>query len=212
MRTKFLMILCAGSLLVAGCSSSTHDLTTACQSVRFTDTQPGSECRLLGELTGTQSNWFSGQNGENSAMRGAANDLRNRAAAMGGNVIYGATNPVSNPVSKKETYLASFVPLDSKIQRSGLYLPVMPGGNPKSRLPESVHHRQASGHGAPPDLPRARARYLAYPALWCIIRCAINAVSVAAIPDPAVSCCVRRRFPAPAAAPDSLRLSPAVAA
>lgn len=31
---------------------------------------------------------------------------------MGGNVIYGATSPVS----KKETYLASFVPLDSKIQ------------------------------------------------------------------------------------------------
>lgn len=111
MQTKLLMMLCAGSLLVAGCSS-THDLTAAGQSVRFTDTQPGSECRLLGELTGTQSNWFSGQNGENSAMRGAANDLRNRAVAMGGNVIYGATSPVS----KKETYLASFVPLDSKIQ------------------------------------------------------------------------------------------------
>lgn len=111
MRTTFLMMLCAGSLLMAGCSS-THELTAAGQSVRFTDEQPGSECRLLGELTGTQSNWLSGQNGDNSAMRGAANDLRNRAAAMGGNVIYGATSPVS----KKETYLASFVPLDSKIQ------------------------------------------------------------------------------------------------
>jgi len=45
-------------------------------------------------------------------MRGAANDLRNKAAAMGGNVIYNVTSPVS----VKETYLASFVPLDSKIQ------------------------------------------------------------------------------------------------
>lgn len=108
MRTKFLMMLCAGSLLVAGCSS-THELTAAGQSVRFTDEQPGGDCRLLGELTGTQSNWLSGQN---STLRGAANDLRNRAAAMGGNVIYGATSPIS----KKETYLASFVPLDSKIQ------------------------------------------------------------------------------------------------
>ncbi|MGL9774623.1 MAG: DUF4156 domain-containing protein [Sodalis sp. (in: enterobacteria)] len=115
MRTKFLMMLCAGSLLVAGCSS-THELTAAGQSVRFTGEQPGSDCRLLGELTGTQSNCLSGQNGqngENSAMRGAANDLRNRAAAMSCNVIYGATSSVS----KKETYLASFVPLDSKIQR-----------------------------------------------------------------------------------------------
>lgn len=51
MRTKFLMMLCAGSLLVAGCSS-THDLTAAGQSVRFTDTQPGSECLPVLRVTG----------------------------------------------------------------------------------------------------------------------------------------------------------------
>ena len=34
-----------------------------------------------GEVTGTQSNWLSGNGGEGSSMRGAANDLRNKAAA-----------------------------------------------------------------------------------------------------------------------------------
>lgn len=42
-------------------------------------------------------------------MRGAANDLRNKAAAMGGNVIYGVTTP-------SQTFLSSFAPLDSKMQ------------------------------------------------------------------------------------------------
>ena len=61
-----------------------------------------------GEVTGTQSNWLSGNGGEGSSMRGAANDLRNKAAAMGGNVIYGANSPSQN-------LLSSFAPLDSKM-------------------------------------------------------------------------------------------------
>ncbi|TKI08499.1 DUF4156 domain-containing protein [Martelella alba] len=111
MRIKLLLCLCAGTLLLAGCSTH-NELTSAGQSVKFTDTKPGSDCRLLGEVIGTQSNWLSGQGGEDSSMRGAANDLRNKAAAMGGNVIYG----VSSPESTAETYLSSFVPLDSKMQ------------------------------------------------------------------------------------------------
>ncbi|MCX2958694.1 MAG: DUF4156 domain-containing protein, partial [Serratia symbiotica] len=59
-------------------------------------------------VTGTQSNWLSGNGGEGSSIRGAANDLRNKAAAMGGNMIYGANSPSQN-------LLASFVPLDSKM-------------------------------------------------------------------------------------------------
>ena len=111
MRIKFLLCLCAGALLLAGCSSS-NKLSAAGQSVKFTETQPGSECRLIGQVTGVQSNWLSGQGGEDSSMRGAANDLRNKAAAMGGNVIYGA----NSPTTVTESYLSSFVPLDSKMQ------------------------------------------------------------------------------------------------
>ncbi|EES9838077.1 TPA: DUF4156 domain-containing protein, partial [Escherichia coli] len=40
--------------------------------------------------------------------RGAANDLRNQAAAMGGNVIYGISSP-------SQGMLSSFVPTDSQI-------------------------------------------------------------------------------------------------
>ena len=39
---------------------------------------------------------------------GAANDLRNQAAAMGGNVIYGISSP-------SQGMLSSFVPTDSQI-------------------------------------------------------------------------------------------------
>ncbi|ERK07189.1 putative membrane protein yjeI [Serratia fonticola AU-AP2C] len=106
MRIKALLGLSA-ALLLAGCSS-TNELTAAGQQVKFTDTKPAAECQLVGEVTGTQSNWLSGSGGEGSSMRGAANDLRNKAAAMGGNVIYGATSPSQN-------LLSSFAPLDSKM-------------------------------------------------------------------------------------------------
>ncbi|TCV98983.1 DUF4156 domain-containing protein [Biostraticola tofi] len=111
MRINSLCCLCAGVFFLAGCSSTTN-LSAAGQAVKFTDTQPGSECRMLGTLTGVQGNWLSGNGGEDSSMRGAANDLRNKAAAMGGNTIYGAVSPTST----RDTYLSSFVPLDSKIQ------------------------------------------------------------------------------------------------
>ncbi|HIH7625689.1 TPA: DUF4156 domain-containing protein [Yersinia enterocolitica] len=104
MRIKVLLGLSA-VLLLAGCSS-TNQLSLAGEQVKFSDTKPGSECQLVGQVTGTQSNWIS--SGESSSMRGAANDLRNKAAAMGGNVIYGATSP-------SETFLSSFAPLDSKM-------------------------------------------------------------------------------------------------
>ncbi|STU79488.1 membrane protein yjeI [Klebsiella pneumoniae] len=62
--------------------------------MRFVQEKPGADCQLLGTATGKQSNWLSGQNGdEGGSMRGAANALRNQAAAMGGNVIYGGQQP-----------------------------------------------------------------------------------------------------------------------
>ncbi|WP_166296095.1 DUF4156 domain-containing protein [Photorhabdus tasmaniensis] len=106
MRIKVLLSASA-LLLLAGCTA-TNQLTSSGSQVRFVDTKPGSECQLLGEVAGTQSNWMTGVSNESSSMRGAANDLRNKAAAMGGNVIYGVTSP-------SESLLSSFVPLDSKM-------------------------------------------------------------------------------------------------
>ena len=107
MRINLLPGLVAGAFLLAGCSSSTQ-LSSNGENVKFTDEQPSSKCQLLGNVTGSQSNWLSGSGGEGSALRGAANDLRNRAAEMGGNVIYGATSPTQN-------LLSAFAPLDSKM-------------------------------------------------------------------------------------------------
>lgn len=105
MRIK--LLLGATMLVLAGCST-TNQITTAGEKVRFVNVQPDSECQHLGQVTGIQSNWLSGVNNESSSMRGAANDLRNKAAAMGGNIIYGANSPT-------ETLLSSFIPTDSKM-------------------------------------------------------------------------------------------------
>ncbi len=106
MRINLLLGLAVGTLLLAGCSSS-HQLSAGGERVTFTDQQPGSDCQLLGNVTGSQSNWLSGSGGEGRSLRGAGNDLRNRGAEMGGNVIYGATRPTQNLWS-------AFEPLDSK--------------------------------------------------------------------------------------------------
>lgn len=108
MQVKYLAGIVGAALLLAGCSSS-NQLTSAGQNVRFVQDKPGAECQLLGTATGKQSNWLSGQNGdEGGSMRGAANALRNQAAAMGGNVIYGVSSPTQN-------LLSSFVPTDSEM-------------------------------------------------------------------------------------------------
>jgi hypothetical protein len=108
MRVKVCAGIVGAALLLAGCSSS-NELSSAGQGVRFVEDKPGSECQLLGSATGEQSNWMSGQHGdEGGSMRGAANALRNQAAAMGGNVIYGVSSP-------SQGILSSFVPTASSM-------------------------------------------------------------------------------------------------
>ena len=108
MRTTVSAGMVAAALLLAGCSTS-NELSSSGQSVRFVEEKPGAECQLLGTATGEQSNWLSGQHGEEGgSMRGAANELRNNAAAMGGNVLYGVSSPSQN-------LLSSFVPTASKM-------------------------------------------------------------------------------------------------
>ncbi|SNY73489.1 DUF4156 domain-containing protein [Enterobacter sp. CC120223-11] len=108
MRVKVCAGIVGAALVLAGCSSS-NELTAGGQNVRFVEDKPGTECQLVGTATGKQSNWLSGQQGEEGgSMRGAANALRNQAAAMGGNVIYGVSSPTQG-------MLSSFVPTDSEM-------------------------------------------------------------------------------------------------
>lgn len=109
MRIKLSAGMVVAALLLAGCSSTGNSLTASGQQVRFVEDKPGTECQLLGTATGEQSNWLSGQYGdEGGSMRGAANALRNKAAEMGGNVLYGVSSP-------SQTLLSSFIPTDSKM-------------------------------------------------------------------------------------------------
>lgn len=108
MRIKFSAGIALAALLLAGCSTS-NQLSAGGQNVRFVEEKPASNCQLLGSATGEQSNWLSGQQGdEGGSMRGAANALRNNAAMMGGNVIYGVSSPGQN-------LLLSFAPTASKM-------------------------------------------------------------------------------------------------
>lgn len=106
MRMTIPVFAVTAAALLAGCSTSVS-LTSAGQNVRFTEDKPGTECRLLGHVTGEQSNWISGNNAS-SSLRGAANDLRNKAAVMGGNVLYDVSSP-------SQSLWSSFVPLASKM-------------------------------------------------------------------------------------------------
>ena len=105
MHVKYLAGIVGAALLMAGCSSS-NELTAAGQNVRFVEDKAASD---VYKRQGKQSNWFSGQHGEEGgSMRGAANDLRNQAAAMGGNVLYGVSSP-------SQGMLSSFVPTASEM-------------------------------------------------------------------------------------------------
>jgi hypothetical protein len=108
MHAKFSLGLLVSVLLLAGCSSS-NELSSGGQNVRFVEEKPAANCQYLGTATGTQSNWLSGQHGEEGgSMRGAANALRNQAASMGGNVIFSVTSPTQG-------FLSSFVPTSSEM-------------------------------------------------------------------------------------------------
>lgn len=72
--------------LLAGCAAT--PLQPSAEAVRITTAEPGSECRFLGDITGSQGNAFTGGFTSNRNLEtGARNDLKNRAAALGGNVV-----------------------------------------------------------------------------------------------------------------------------
>lgn len=85
------MILFVIVLIIAGCSATV--LTQEGQKVRITTIEPGKACEYLGVVTGSQGNALTGAITSNENLEtGAINDLRNKAAALGGNTIFILTN------------------------------------------------------------------------------------------------------------------------
>lgn len=73
-------------LNLVGCAAT--PLVTGSQNIRVTHVEPGKECKFLGDITGNQGNLLSGAWTSNENLEtGARNDLKNKAFALGGNLI-----------------------------------------------------------------------------------------------------------------------------
>lgn len=86
------------TITMAGCSATQP--TSQGAQVEIVAEKPA-DCRVLGEVVGSQGNVFSGDFTSNeNLMVGARNDLRNKAAALGANTVQvqqslNATHPYS---------------------------------------------------------------------------------------------------------------------
>jgi hypothetical protein len=107
MQKRLILSLATATLLLAGCAT-TNSLSSAGQQVRIVDQQPDAACQLLGTAEGSQSNWLSGANSDYDSILSATNELRNKAAAMGGNVLYGISG-------QGHSFLSEFAPLPSNV-------------------------------------------------------------------------------------------------
>lgn len=82
---KRIMLICA-LFMLAGCAAT--KLKPEGQHVIITTTEPGKDCEYLGVVTGSQGNAISGTFTSNEDLEtGALNDLRNKAAELGGNIL-----------------------------------------------------------------------------------------------------------------------------
>ena len=81
------LILLLSACALAACAP--RRWPRAASNVRITHNEPGKGCAFLGDVTGSQGDFLRGAITSNADLEtGARNDLKNRAAAMGGNVVY----------------------------------------------------------------------------------------------------------------------------
>ena len=74
------------SIIIAGCAAV--PLNPGAQKIRIALSEPGKECKFLGDVTGSQGDFFTGAYTSNENLEtGARNTLKNKAAALGGNLI-----------------------------------------------------------------------------------------------------------------------------
>jgi len=86
MRNMPSLLSVTASVLLASCAAI--QTTPEGALVELTNDKPTGNCKALGEVIGSQGNWLTGDVTSNeNLMLGARNDLRNKAAALGGNVV-----------------------------------------------------------------------------------------------------------------------------
>ncbi|WP_080421410.1 DUF4156 domain-containing protein [Burkholderia ubonensis] len=85
MQKKYLVSLMV-PIVLSACSAIS--VGPGAERVRVTNNEP-TGCEFLGDITGSQGNFITGHYTSNANLdTGARNDLKNKAAKMGGNVVY----------------------------------------------------------------------------------------------------------------------------
>ena len=76
----------AATLMIAGCTAI--PVHNNAKGIRITSMEPVGDCKLLGEVYGSQGNWITGIFTSNlNLLKGARNDMRNQAADLGANYV-----------------------------------------------------------------------------------------------------------------------------
>lgn len=82
------VVVAATAVTIPACAPTSLVHPTASQ-VRVTNNEPGKACTFLGDVTGSQGNFLLGAITSNADLEtGARNDIKNKASALGGNVVY----------------------------------------------------------------------------------------------------------------------------
>lgn len=96
MKKILLLSILGSSFLIIGCSSIKLEGNAQQVMVVNSDQKIPAGCKYLGQASGSQGNFFTGTytTNENLAI-GAMNDMKNKAAALGGNYVQLLTNQAS---------------------------------------------------------------------------------------------------------------------
>lgn len=83
---KFISIIFI-AIGLAACAA--QPLKPEAKMVRLTTIEPSKNCQFLGDITGNQGDFFSGEFTSNADLEtGARHDLKNKAHNMGGNIVF----------------------------------------------------------------------------------------------------------------------------
>ena len=88
MNSSKIILLIVSIFALYGCAAA--KVIPEAAGVEIVNEPPSKEsCKFLGEIVGSQGNWFTGDYTSNeNLVIGARNELRNKAYKLGGNVVY----------------------------------------------------------------------------------------------------------------------------
>lgn len=116
-NTRFRILAAAGLLMCLNACSPIQLANPAASAVRITTQEPRDRCTFLGDITGSQGDFLRGKLTSNADLEsGARNDLKNKAAAMGGNVVYLLTNRAGQ-TGNSDNFMQTSVTLSGNVYR-----------------------------------------------------------------------------------------------